>query len=74
MSRDEAIEKLRESSEGQVPWKYIPDFLEYLNITKDEFEQVLDRFTNRRLFLCDDDGHLIKDEKGNLTRRFPIWG
>jgi len=74
MSREEAIEKLKNSSEGEVPWKYVPDFLEYLNITKEEFENTLDRFTNRRLFLCDENGKLIKDENGNITRRFPIWG
>ena len=74
MTRDEAIENLKNSSEGQVPWKYVPDFLEYLGITKEEFEATLDRFTNRRIFLCDENGKLIKDENGNLTRRFPIWG
>lgn len=73
MSRDKAIVELKNSSEGTVPWKYVPDFLEYLNITEKEFVDNLDRFTNRRLFLCDDSGKLIKDKLGNLTRRFPIW-
>lgn len=73
LTRDEAIEKLRNSSEGQVPWKYIPDFLEYLDITEEEFVRNLDRFTNRRLFKCNDSGKLIKDMNGNLTRTYPIW-
>ncbi|NOY76033.1 MAG: N-acetyl sugar amidotransferase [Kiritimatiellaeota bacterium] len=73
MTRDDAIQALRASSEGKVPWKYVPDFLDYLQISEVEFENTLDRFTNRRLFLRDDDGNLIKDGNGNLTRRFPIW-
>ena len=73
MSREEGVEALKMSSEGTVPWKYIPDFLDYLQMSKEEFESTLDRFTNRRLFECNDSGVLIKDDLGNLTRRFPIW-
>lgn len=73
MSREAGIEALRESTEGQVPWKYVPDFLEYLSITEQEFTATLDRFTNRRLFLTDEKGRLVKDQKGNLTPKNPIW-
>ncbi|PVZ70204.1 N-acetyl sugar amidotransferase [Pelagibaculum spongiae] len=71
MTREEAVIALRNSSEGQVPWKYIPDLMEYLNITKEEFTGNLDRFTNKMIFERDDEtGQLIKDEDGNLIRRF----
>jgi N-acetyl sugar amidotransferase len=73
MTREEAIEKLKASTEGKVPWKYIPDFLEYLDITEEEFTKTLDRFTNRRLFKRTQDGELVKDSKGNLSRMHPIW-
>jgi N-acetyl sugar amidotransferase len=73
MTRSEAIAHLKQTSEGKVPWKYIPDFLDYLSITKEEFESTLDRFTNRRLFMTDSKGKLIKDENGNLFPRQPIW-
>lgn len=73
MTRADAVLALRDSTEGTVPWKYAPDFIEYLSITEAEFTATLDRFTNRRLFLTDSMGNLIKDEKGNLTRKFPIW-
>lgn len=73
MSRPEALVALKESSEGQVPWKYIPDLLDYLSVSEKEFTVVLDRFTNRRLFVTDQAGKLVKDEKGNLTRKFAIW-
>lgn len=71
MARSEAVEALKYTSEGKVPWKYVPDFLDYLNITEDEFLANLDRFTNRMLFERDEEtGELKKDADGNLIRRF----
>ena len=70
ITRTEAIEKLAASTEGKVPWKYVPDFLEYLNITEEEFTSCLDRFTNKMLFERNSDGSLKKDSEGNLIRRF----
>jgi len=34
----------------------------------EEFIQICDRFTNKKLFLCDARGNLIKDHRGNLTK------
>lgn len=69
-TRNEAINELLKSSEGKVPWKYIPDFLSYLGITEQEFTNTLDRFTNKRIFECDSSGKLLKDSSGNLTRKY----
>ena len=70
MTRADAIEKLRASTEGQMPWKYIPDFLDYLGITEQEFVQNLDRFTNRKLFPLDEKGKLLKNPDQSPVRRF----
>lgn len=70
ISRNQAIDELLKSSEGKVPWKYIPDFLNYLGISEVEFTKTLDRFTNKRIFECDSKGNLVKDENGNLRRRY----
>ncbi len=71
MTREKAIEKLKLSSEGEIPWKYIPDFLSYLDITSEEFFDNLDRFTNKLIFQRDEEtGKLLKDENGNLVKRF----
>lgn len=70
MSREEAVQKLRQTDEGQVPWKYAPDLMNYLGISKDEFLGTLDRFTNKMLFERKEDGSLKKDQNGNLIRRF----
>jgi N-acetyl sugar amidotransferase len=72
MSRDEAIEKLNASSEGKVPWKYIPDFLAYLGISEQDFSENLDRFTNKSIFQTNEDGELVRDTEGNLIKRYPI--
>ena len=71
MSREEAV-KLVGKCEGKIPWKYVPDFLEYLNITKEEFLANLDRFTNRKLFSCDEKGNIVKDKESNPIRRYQI--
>lgn len=67
MSREQAIAALAQSSEGIVPVKYLPDFLEYLGISEADFFENLDLFTNKRLFQTDDKGQLIKDNMRNLT-------
>ena len=67
MSREQAIAALAQSSEGNVPVRYLPAFLEYLGISEADFFENLDLFTNKRLFQTDDKGQLIKDNMRNLT-------
>ncbi|MFH0754948.1 MAG: N-acetyl sugar amidotransferase, partial [Candidatus Omnitrophota bacterium] len=71
MTREEAVKKVGQY-EGKIPWKHIPEFLEYLNITQKDFLDNFDRFTNRKLFLCDAEGKLVKDADGNLIRKYPV--
>ena len=58
--------------DGAFRWTYLDkrleDILEPLDITVDEFIKVCDEFTNKKLFLTDKNGKLIKDKKGNLTK------
>ncbi len=71
MTRDEAVAALKNTDEGKVPWRYIPDFLDYLNITEEEFIENLDSFTNKMLFERDPEtGLLRKDADGDLIRKF----
>ena len=37
-------------------------------MTLDEFLKICDRFTNKKLFRHGNDGSLIKDREGNLTK------
>ena len=71
MTRLEGIEALKNTSEGKVPMKFVPDFLEYLNIELEEFHNNLDKFTNKMIFERDEEtGALLKDGDGNLLRKF----
>jgi len=69
MTREKAIEEYRKTDEGTIPWKYAQDFLDYLHITKEEFTDNLDRFSNRKLFEIDN-GRIRKDVSGNPVRKF----
>ena len=37
-------------------------------MTVEEFIRLCDRFTNKRLFVTDPRGDLVKDREGNLTK------
>lgn len=71
MTRKEGIEALRNTDEGTVPMKYVPDFLDFIGITEAAFFDNLDAFTNKMIFKRDEStGKLIKDNQGNLIRKF----
>lgn len=58
--------------DGKFPWTYLgkglEEILRPLNISIDEFKEICDKFTNKKLFLKDSRGHLVKDAHGNLTK------
>ncbi len=71
LSRDEAVNLVRKNG-GKMPLKYlgvpIEDVLKKIDMTLGEFTSVCDRFTNKKLFICDANGNLVKDRHGNLCR------
>jgi len=71
LSRRDAL-KLVEKHDGRFPWAYlgtpIGEVLQEMDMGLEEFIQVCDRFTNKKLFLCDSRGNLCKDKDGNLTK------
>ena len=71
LSREDGI-KLTKMLDGKFPWSYlgvpITEILKDIDISLDEFIGVCDRFTNKKLFVCDVRGSLIKDSEGNLTK------
>ena len=71
MTRADAVKTVSQY-EGKIPWKYVPDFLEYLSISEKEFLDNLDRFTNRKIFLFDEQGKVVKDKDGNPIKRVPV--
>jgi N-acetyl sugar amidotransferase len=58
--------------DGKFPWTYLSkpleEILSPLDIAVDEFISICDRFTNKKLFITDSRGNLVKDKHGNLTK------
>lgn len=71
LTREEGI-NLVKKHEGRFPSEYLGyplvEVLKDLDMSMDEFIAICDRFTNKRLFLRDTRGNLVKTRDGSLTR------
>jgi N-acetyl sugar amidotransferase len=71
LTRRDGLELVKRH-DGKFPWTYlgkpIADILAPIDMTVDEFVAICDRWTNRKLFKCDNRGELIKDRFGNLQK------
>jgi hypothetical protein len=71
ITRQDGLQLVRRH-DGKFPWSYLgkplKEILDPLDMTVEEFTAVCDRFTNRKLFVTDARGNLVKDKQGNLTK------
>ena len=71
LSRSEAVDLVRRL-DGKFPWTYlgkpIENSLAEIGMTVEAFVRICDRFTNKKLFVTDNQGRPIKDNDGNLTK------
>lgn len=71
LARGDAIRLVRRH-DGKFPWVYLgtplEDVLRDIDMSLEEFIKVCDRFTNKKLFICDARGHLVKGRDGSLTK------
>lgn len=71
ISRSDAVELVRKH-DGKYPHSYLGtplhELLAELGMTRPQFDDVCDRFTNRALFRTARSGELLRDERGNLTK------
>ena len=71
LSRQDGV-RLVKKHDGKFPWEYLgsrlEDVLEEIDMSLEEFTGTCDRFTNKKLFVCDSRGNLVKDRHGNLTK------
>ena len=67
ITREEGL-KLVKEFEGKIPEKYMDDLLEDMEITREEFYKIVDKFTNKELFKTDDNNKLVRDENGNIEK------
>ena len=71
ISRKQGLELARKH-DGKFPWTYLgcslEEILKDIDMTMDEFMELCDKFTNKKLFVCDAGGNLVKDKEGNLAK------
>jgi N-acetyl sugar amidotransferase len=71
ITRQDGLELVRKH-DGKFPWSYLgrplQEILEPLDMSLEEFVKICDRYTNKKLFICDSRGNLVKDRFGNLTK------
>jgi N-acetyl sugar amidotransferase len=71
ITRRDALEMVKKH-DGKFPWtclgKSLEKILAPLDLTLDRFIRICDRFTNKKIFLRDAQGNLVKDHNGNLTK------
>lgn len=71
ITRMDALELVKKH-DGKFPWTYLgkplAEILEPLELSVDEFIKICDQFTNKKLFVKDGNGRLVKDRFGNLTK------
>lgn len=67
LSREEGLELVKKH-EGKLPEKYLDEYLEDFELTREEFFKIVDKFANKDLFKKDENGNLIRDNVGNLEK------
>ncbi len=71
ISREKAI-KIVKNYEGKFPKSYlkkpIEKILEKIGLSLEEFIKLCDKFTNKKIFKCNQAGELIKDDQGNIIK------
>lgn len=68
ITREEAV-RLVNKYDGIPPKKAIAKYIEYIGFTEEEFNKVVDSYTNKKIFERDENGNFIKDIDGSLVRK-----
>ncbi|MBI5644485.1 N-acetyl sugar amidotransferase [Candidatus Kaiserbacteria bacterium] len=69
LTRNEAV-KLVTQYDGKWPHIAVAEFLRYFALSLEEFDQIVDSFTNRSLFETDADGSFKRDADRSLIKRY----
>ena len=67
ISREEGLELVKQH-EGKIPKKYLKQFLEYADLTMNEFLEICDKFTNKEIFKVDEKQNIVRDEDGEVIK------
>ena len=69
ITREEGIELVRKN-EGKIPTRYFDEFLLDMELSKEDFYEIVDKFANKEIFETDSNGKFIRDQDGNLQKKF----
>ena len=71
LAREDAVEMVKRC-DGAYPHtclgRSLKEILAEIDMTVEEFDRICDRFTNKRLFVRDNQGDLARDGQGNLVK------
>jgi N-acetyl sugar amidotransferase len=71
LSREDGLRLVRRH-DGAYPATYLgrplADILAEISVTQEEFDKICDRFTNKRLFVCDNRGVPVRQPNGTLIK------
>ena len=71
ITRPQGLELIK-LHDGKYPWTYLgkplAEILNRIDLTIDEFDAICDRFTNKDLFLKNEDGRLVRDSTNSLIK------
>ena len=71
ITREQGIELVKKY-EGKIPRKYLDKFLKSADINEQEFHDICDKFTNKEIFLTNEDGSIKKDDEKNPILKNPL--
>ena len=71
ITRAQGVELVKKY-EGKIPRKYLDKFLKSADISEQEFHNICDKFTNKEIFLTNEDGSIKKDDEKNPILKNPI--
>ena len=71
ISREQGLEIVRRN-DGKYPWSYLnkplQEILSRIGVSIEEFDEVCERFTNKKIFVTDGAGKLLRDESNSLIK------
>ena len=67
ISREEGLELVKKH-EGKIPRKFLKKFLEFADLTMDEFLEICDKFTNKEIFKVEENMNVVRDSNGEVIK------
>lgn len=68
INRDEGMRLVRRY-DGNLPKLAIKEYLKFTGFSQEEFSKIVDSFTNKKIFLRDNNRQFIRDIDGSLVRK-----